>query len=123
MESKKIPVTQEPVLLPVRKLPTLIARYMGNVGAVFGRVLLTAISFAVGFLLVFSFNSSYTGELIGGVIDDMFASAAKSEASSTVNTDVIEPFEYAAVEFTRAIDTYVYEYIYGEVIYEYTSKR
>gem|GEM_PF-5288417 len=88
-----------------------------------GRTLLGVASFVIVFLLIFSLNGSYTGELIGGGLNSVVASVASTEAVKTVNTDILEPYRLSATEFSKVVDESIHTLIYGETNYDETATR
>ena len=94
-----------------------------NIGSGLLRGIIGAASFAIVFLLIFSFNGTYTGGLIGSVVKESVARAGATEVGMTVNNDLLSPYRYAASELNTRVNDYVYELVYAEAIYEHTRAR
>ncbi len=119
--AQKQPSTNLPA--PIYNTPSPLVVAFESVGSFVTRAFLTATSFAIVFLLIFSFNGLYTKTLITDSVKGAVATALETEAGQTVDRDLLEPLRYAATEFAHFIDENVYTFVYEDIIYDSPRRR
>jgi len=117
--NKEPEVLDEEVVIPTENSKNLF----NLIASTFARMFLGAVSFTIVFLLIFSLNGSYTGELIGSGVTNLMSNVASTKVANTVNTDILEPYRRSAYRFSEIVDESIHLIIYGEVIYDESSRR
>lgn len=87
------------------------------------RMILGTVSFAAVFMVIFSLNGSYTGALIGDVLEKATASVAHTELVKTIDMELVEPYRFVAREINETIDTNIQTFLYSDFIYVGALKR
>lgn len=76
------------------------------------RALVATTSFAAMFLILFSLNGSYTGQLLVGAFNNVTATVVESEFIHTVDSEILSPFEHTALKINEIIDEKIYSIFY-----------
>jgi hypothetical protein len=109
--------SQKPTSLPLSGAQPLFLPMLKSLTSMIGRMALVATSFAVVFMLIFSFNGSYTKGLISDAMNSFTATAVNTKAGETIESDILNPLQVAAIRFTDTIDMILVQVFYEDAIY------
>ena len=127
VEKQPVAVPQQPVFTKVPKTKAVSharkLEHLDSFFSAFGRAFAGTVAFAAVFLLIFSLNGTYTRGLISDAFDGAVASVQSTQAAATINSELIDPYRFVALEISTFIDTQTAKLLYGVSIYEETPKE